>query len=216
MKAKILISGRQKLEAYADAVESLGAVAVAEYLPKDDGSYDALMLAGGNDIDPAIYGEEINGAVNIDEDRDECDLALIESFISSGKPIMGICRGYQLLNAYFGGTLCQHIPTTEIHTSTDTLVKTHTVTAEGGICRALYGGSFVVNSYHHQAIERLGDGLVVTASADGMIEAIEHKTLKIFGVQWHPERMIDNPEGSPLSDGKLLFEYFLKLVEGAK
>ena len=124
---------------------------------------------------------------DIDEARDEHELALIDDFLRVGRPVLGICHGLQVLNVYFGGTLRQHI---EGHSQIDGHDRLHPVCAEGGLLRTLYGPRFVVNSAHHQAVDTLGTGLEVLARAnDGTVEAVGHKYLPVFAVQWHPERL---------------------------
>ena len=103
--------------------------------------------------------------------------------------MFGICRGLQVIDVFFGGTLFQHLATAYVHENT-----IHTIiTSEDGWLRPLLGETVPVNSYHHQAIRTLGAGLRVTAvsDADGVIEAVEHDSLPVRAVQWHPERMVD-------------------------
>ena len=112
---KILLFGKGNLQNYINAIEGVGAEAIAEYPPKIDHTYDGLILCGGVDIHPKWYNEEINGTVNIDEKRDASEFKLVQAFIDAKKPIMGICRGCQLLNVAFGGTLYQDIENSKEH-----------------------------------------------------------------------------------------------------
>lgn len=214
MKPEILLSVNTKKEFYIDAVNNCGGIAIPEYCPEAVTEYDGLILCGGNDIGPSYYGEEINGAVNIDEKRDFSEFNLVKAFIEAGKPVMGICRGCQLLNIAFGGTLYQDIDNAKEHSSFSDYDLIHTVQAkENSFLSELYGESFWVNSFHHQAVNKLGKDLEITAIAsDGKtVEGIKHKTLPIFGVQWHPERMAFSKRRDDTVDGRLLFEYFIKM-----
>ena len=103
MKLRLLLAANQKKELYANAVEACGAIADVKYAPDDNVDYDGLILCGGNDINPSYYNEEINGSVNIDDTRDKAEFVLLNKFLKTGKPILGICRGFQLMNVAFGG-----------------------------------------------------------------------------------------------------------------
>jgi len=173
---------------------------VGGYLPVYDGSYDGLILCGGGDVHPRYYGEGVSGSVGIDERRDEAEFALIEAFLRSGKPILGICRGLQILNVYLGGGIIQHLRCAGIHSSFADYDLTHPLKAIKG---SMAQGLLTVNSYHHQGVGRLGKGLIPTAFCDEVIEAAEHKSLPVFGVQFHPERMGE--------DGLKIFRKFLDI-----
>jgi len=122
--------------------------------------------------------------------RDAFEIALLDAAVGAGLPVLGICRGPQLINIAAGGTLHQHLPE---HAATDGPpdATPHTVaTVEGSQLRQMYGPEVAVNSLHHQAVDQLGEGYVATAhSPDGIIEGIEHTDLPILAVQWHPELM---------------------------
>lgn len=212
---KILISGKNNIQFYVDAIEYCGAETDSGYLIKGKSAdYDGLVLCGGSDTDPKYYGEEINGAVNIDIARDESEFALAEDFIKAGKPVLGICRGCQLLNIYFGGNMIQHIDTVNDHKRDGFTV--HEVVAIGdGVASHLYGSEFSVNSLHHQAMKRIGDGLRVTLKSkkDGIPEAIEHESLPVLGFQFHPERMCLSQRSDDTIDGIEIFKYFLKMCK---
>lgn len=213
MKPKILVAANLKKETYVEAVEKNGGIATAIYCPEVDLSYDGLILCGGNDTDPQYYGEEINGAVKIDYERDRTEMAIAKAYIEAGKPIMGICRGHQLLNIALGGNIIQHLDNyLEHQPQEEGQVIYHSTNAEeGSLAYKFWGKEFETNSYHHQAIKDLGQGLKVTAFSDNgqVIEAIEHESLPIIGVQWHPERMCDEAEAR--ADGNLIFKYFIEL-----
>ena len=169
---------------------------------------DALLLPGGGDMHPRFYGQAINGSTDIDEGRDARELALIDDFLRTGRQVIGICRGLQVLNVYFGGTLRQHIAG---HSRIDGADRLHTVNSLPGLLRELYGARFTVNSAHHQAVRRLGKGLCVLACADdGTVEAVGHKTLPVFAVQWHPERLCSAFAQPGTADGARLFDALLR------
>lgn len=219
MGVRILLSTDNNPESYAlyvDAIRACGAEPTRMYCPAASTEYDGLIVCGGVDVHPARYGEAVDGAVNMDEARDAAEIALVEAFLKAGKPIFGICRGHQLLNVIFGGTLVQHLPNALEHSTVlagrDIV---HEVTAEkGSIAEELYGESFTVNSWHHQAVQDLADGFFVTLRADdGVIEGFEHESLPIFGVQWHPERMCCTRKRDDTVDGSAIFEYFIRMCE---
>jgi putative glutamine amidotransferase len=214
-KIKLLLSGKPRIEYYIDAAERLGAEVVAEYLPAIDTQYDGLILCGGSDVDPKYYNETINGSKDIDKERDENEFALLKAYIDAGKPVFGICRGFQLINIYFGGTLYQDIKEADLHKRINEKDSVHSITAdEDSIVGKLYGKSVSINSAHHQALKDLGKGLKATAYwQDKYIEAIEHTEFPIFAVQWHPERTCFSMARNDTCDGSKLFEYFIKLCK---
>lgn len=161
-------------------------------------SLDGLILQGGADIDPRTYGEEASLAIGpVDALRDRFELALVRGFASARKPVLGLCRGHQLINVAFGGTLWQDLradgATDAMHVHVDAYDEhSHDLSiGAGSWLSTVYPGvvGARVNSIHHQAIKRLGDGLVAEAwSDDGVIEAVRSSGDGfIVGVQWHPE-----------------------------
>lgn len=210
---RILLSGKHNLQYYVDAVTAAGGEATAKYLPEICLDYDGLILCGGGDIDPAYYHQEMDGSANIDRQRDAVEFALLKAFVDAGKPVLGICKGHQVINVFFGGSLYQDLPEKHLHTSGKDFDLIHPITAtKNSVLRKLYGPTFVVNSSHHQAIDRLGDGLVATAHwNDTYIEAFEHCSLPVYGVQWHPERMCVNKKRTDTIDGIKVFEWFLDI-----
>jgi putative glutamine amidotransferase len=150
---------------------------------------DGVVIAGGPDVEPARYGAEPHPRTGPPaRERDAWELALIEAALASGTPLLGICRGMQLLNVGLGGTLVQHL---EGHSSPVTgRFGTHPVTPLPGTrCAGILPGEFSVPTYHHQSVDRLGEGLTVSAiAADGTVEAVELPGPGwVLGVQWHPE-----------------------------
>lgn len=181
----------------------------------DVDDYDGLLLPGGADMDPAYYSESNKGSEGIDTDLDDFQLDMIDLFMRSGKPILGICRGHQVLNVFFGGSLIQDLPEKAVHKWLEHDDNVHCIRAEeGSILNSLYGEHFAVNSAHHQAVKVPGKGLRVTAlSDDGIVEALEHESLPIFSTQYHPERMCYQKKRDDTVDGGPIFEYFLKKVQ---
>lgn len=183
---------------------------------------NGLLLTGGEDVDPVNYGKlnELNKCEEIDRYRDSLEFALIKKAVELKMPIFGICRGEQILNVYFGGTLYTDIPT-----DIDTTVKhrcppgskecLHNVTIQQNtlLAKITRQKSGTVNSYHHQAVEKVAPGFKITAYSDNKVpEAIESDGSKVktfvMGVQWHPERLTQNPLLS-----KPLAVYFLDEVK---
>ncbi len=158
---------------------------------------DALLLSGGTDVDPALYQAEAHPRLGaVVRERDDFELALVREALERDLPLLAICRGHQVLNVALGGTLVQDIPTQRPaagpHDKRGRAERrVHAVELqEGTRLRALLGQAVVhVNSFHHQAIERLGAGLRVSALApDGVIEGVELPARGFaLGVQWHPE-----------------------------
>ena len=215
MRPELQISlGASLVKNYPEAVESYGGVPLAGYLPEPEAERCAgLILTGGEDVDPALYGEENTACFGLDPERDRAEFRLIEAYLAAGKPILGICRGHQVLNVYFGGTLCQHLPTAETHMPTREGDRVHGTRAETGSFPALlYGERFPVNSAHHQGIDRPAPELEpVQWTADGVIEACRHTRYPVFSVQWHPERMCLARARADTVDGSLLFRWFIGL-----
>ena len=183
------LSRRRRLSVlYGDALTKTGLLSVCA-LGGDAQAlaarFDGLLLSGGGDMTASLFGQEkhpLAGEPDAVRDREELDL--IHAFCAESKPIFGICRGMQVLNVYFGGDLIQHI---DGHDSSPHAVHTVPESLIGTLC----GPAFTANSFHHQAIGQAGSGLRVTAyAADGTAEAVEHDTLPVYGVQWHPERMV--------------------------
>jgi len=210
---KIAIIKTKKVSNYIKAYKSLGidlTVIDSRVNPFD---FDSLIVPGGVDVNPKLYNEENNGSIRIDNELDKLEMEVIDDFVKANKPILGICRGLQIINVYFGGNLIQDIEQKETHTPSDNQDKIHEIEIKGdNFLKELYGRRFVVNSYHHQAIKRLADNFEILAkSDDGIIEAIKHKELPIIAVQFHPERMVNDLRGSSEVDGIKVLEYFLTM-----
>lgn len=164
---------------------------------------DGLLLSGGDDVDPSAYGEAQSWLCGtVSPLRDSFELALCRQFLRMNKPILAICRGIQVLNVALGGTLYQDLqsdlPESLAHRQKQKpWYASHPVSLEAGslLSGILAADAVAVNSHHHQAIARPGNGLIICATApDGVIEAVELPSHPFcVGVQWHPERLWDQP-----------------------
>lgn len=214
---------------YYVAVASVGGAPFMVPLLEDEGALralyermDGVFLAGGVDMDPPSYGEERREwCGRTDPARDRVELLLARWALADGKPVLGVCRGMQVINVATGGTLLQdcdqQLPGSIKHDyfphagfARDHLAHEIEVAAESRL-RAVLGAERVpVNSMHHQGICRLGEGLRVTATApDGLAEALETADGRfVVGVQWHPEMLIDSDAGT-----RRLFEAFVEASE---
>jgi putative glutamine amidotransferase len=191
---------------YTDAVQRAGGIALL--LPPDPRAsehpdeildlLDGLILAGGSDVDPGAYDAEPHPAtVNTNPDRDAFEIALAQAAVARDLPLLGICRGMQVLNVARGGTLLQHLPESHGHEDHRRNPGSfdgadHQVRLDAGSLAARAAGeeSHRTLSHHHQGVDRVGDGLVVTGHSelDDLPEAVELPACRfVLGVQWHPE-----------------------------
>ena len=178
------------------------------------GTFDALVLPGGPNPTPRFYHEDPMWSRGpTDEKRDKFEIDLIQACIKAGKPILGICRGIQVINALLGGTLYQDIKPFEHVPHNDHWAKVHTVTVRRGtlLSRLLGQDTVLVNSQHHQAADRIAPELEIAAlSEDGIVEALEKPDAHFcLGVQWHPEWLSD---ADPAQQG--LFGAFVEACRG--
>lgn len=204
------------LRSLAAAGVPRSAIDVVTPLSPDRGSFDALLLGGGVDVDPARYGTAVleDGNVEVDAERDTIDFSLLEEALRLRRPVFGICRGLQVVNVALGGTLVQDIslerPSPVMHqrTQAEKTRLDHRVAISPGTRLASIAGAgdIAVNSRHHQAIARVAPGLTVSATApDGVPEAVESpRETWLIAVQWHPE----NLKGDRVSAG--LFSEFIR------
>ncbi|MDR6866671.1 putative glutamine amidotransferase [Microbacterium resistens] len=189
---------------YATSVLAAGGLPV--HLPLDAppsalaDRLDAIIVTGGDDVDPRRYGQPPGAhTLTVDPERDDFESLLMEEAITRRLPLLGICRGAQLLNVVRGGTLRQHLALGEGEShgsyAYPRAYRAHEVrTVPGSVVESLYGASVRVNSFHHQAVERPGSGVSVTGTApDGVVEAIELDGLPALGLQWHPEALAGDP-----------------------
>lgn len=162
---------------------------------------DGLLITGGNDVNPSLYNQSVTYSKPANLDEDLNDINLINIALEKKIPILGICKGLQIINVALNGSLYQDIlkeyNTIVNHTQNENMPKPSNNSMvyganfiKGSILYDLFGETYSINSFHHQAIKKLGNGLIATAySDDGLIEAIEVPN-KIIAVQWHPERLI--------------------------
>lgn len=170
---------------------------------------DGLLLPGGGDMDPKFYGQErIPACGEPNLLRDAAEPLLLRAFLAADKPVLGICRGIQVMNAVLGGDLYQDIKPFEHLPHNDHWAKVHTVTVRRGtlLSRILGQDTVLVNSQHHQAVDRVAPGFTLAAlSEDGIVEAIEKPDARFcLGLQWHPEWLSD---ADPAMQG--LFDAFV-------
>jgi putative glutamine amidotransferase len=180
--------------------------------------FSGLVLTGGGDIHPSLYGnpDTEHHCQGIDIKRDELEFSMLEAALTCGLPILAICRGLQVINVFLGGTLIPHIPALPEkipHKEQQDVYHPVSINPDSQLYRITGTNNEMVNSSHHQAIEKLGSGLQITAfSADGIAEAAElgdHDQRFCVAVQWHPERMeMENPLSGQLGLG------FMKRVTG--
>lgn len=213
---RILISGTVgRMEAYAAAVEAAGGDAFAAYAPEAWEGFSGLLLCGGGDITPGLFGAPDSGLNGgIDHRRERSDLALLPAFLAQRKPILGICRGMQMLNVALGGTLVQDLGEgNTLHAGTAEGDRFHPVVAEpDSVLCGLYGSHFQVNSCHHQAVQDPAPGFrAVSRAEDGVVEGMEHESLPVIAVQWHPERLCLEHRRADAADGLALFRHFVRL-----
>ena len=229
MKPRILIStGGGNAANYLAAIEAAGGVGEARYLGRSADrrrlaafggprpGYDGLLLTGGDDMDPALFGQENRSSQGIDRARDEAELALLDAFLGANKPVLAICRGHQVVNVWLGGDLIQDLgPELVPFHRKEEGDQVHLIrSAEGTLLHRLYGPVFPVNSSHNQALGRLGRGLTVSARSEGgVVEAVEHETLPLISVQFHPERMTGALARPDTVDGGEIFRAFMELFK---
>ena len=198
---------------YARGVIAAGGLPV--FLPSsaDPADYanrlDGLLLSGGTDIDPARYSQEPCAELLTPEPaRDAFEMVLLDGAAAAGMPVLGICRGIQVLNVHGGGTLHQHTAPHACYNQPPNSVAHRVDLAEGSLAASLYGPSVRVNSLHHQTLDEIADGYDATGrSDDGAIEVIESRRRPWLGVQWHPE-MMDSRDRDPA------FDWLVKAASG--
>ena len=186
---------------YEEALHAVGIELVPVTAAPMSADAAGLLLMGGSDVNPARYGKaRVADTEESDDARDELECALIEEALARDLPLLAICRGLQILNVQHGGTLIQHLASTARHRqrTEDRGLPVHQVEIVSGTALAAIASSaggalhWDVNSRHHQAIDRLGEGLRISARdpEDGTIEGIERPDKRfVIGVQWHPENM---------------------------
>lgn len=199
---------------YRNALLALGMNPVNYLSISDISGFDGLLLPGGGDMNPALWGEAPTYPAEYDSTLDNMQMKLASQFIAARKPILGICKGMQLINILFGGTICQDLDTASVHKYTDG-DQLHTSRAiKNSFLYRLYGEYFTVNSAHHQGCNKIGTDLEIIqiCPLDSVIEGIAHKKLPIIGLQWHPERFCLNHARPDAIDGLKVFDYFRFMV----
>ena len=195
----------QRYQNYRRAIEAAGGHIQFNGDPAD---CDGLLLPGGGDLEPWRYGQKNTASRGLEPERDAAELRLTEEFAVRRKPILGICRGLQTINVSFGGTLLQDLSG---HSAIDGMDRWHRVHTVPSVLSYLQEMRGIVNSAHHQAIDRVGSGLEILQWApDGVVEALCHRRLPILAVQWHPERLLKG------MGGEELFCLFLELCKCRK
>jgi gamma-glutamyl-gamma-aminobutyrate hydrolase PuuD len=201
---RVLIPYRheKKVRPYEAAIRAGGMEPVAASVAERQslGDFDGMLLMGGTDVGPQLYGEQPAPETELpDNERDDVELNLIHEAIERDIAVLGICRGLQMLNVYHGGTLIQHVADSSRHDpdTGDRSISVHPVRFEPGSKLAKIAGAqtWVVNSSHHQAAGRIGSRLIVTArdANDETVEGIERGDRRfVVAVQWHPEDQINS------------------------
>lgn len=194
---------------YCGAIEKAGGLPLAipyrthkALIPQYVDLCDGILFTGGNDLDPALYGEQWHPkAIKVDPDRQNFEMALLAEVEKRRTPALFVCMGCQVLNVHRGGSLTQFIPDDETkleHRKGDGEVRRHDVTVDPAstLGKAVGRTSFSANTYHKQAVKDLGKGLkIIATAADGTIEALEDPSFPfMLATQWHPERLTDEPE----------------------
>lgn len=194
---------------YTSAITDAGGAPVV-ILPGQDSPYlgpevAGVVFAGGASLHPRRYGQDFEPTVErrADEARDHLEFSILKQALERGLPILGICRGLQLINVYFGGTLHQDVASQSSHIRIDHQPNSardhlaHPVMAISGRLREILGPTTHVNSIHKQAIAKLGNGIFATVKADdGVIEGVETYNSQLLAVQWHPEELVKHHSAS--------------------
>jgi putative glutamine amidotransferase len=212
LKVAVTSGKTTNLAPYQSALKGAGLESVPN--PASLEGLDGLVLTGGTDVNPKLYGHERAAESEEAEDaRDELEIKLLQEALAADLPVLGICRGLQLFNVVRGGTLIQHLSSTDVHRQRPRNAEAGQhpsahrvwVAPDTRLAEIIGPGGLDVNSRHHQAVESLGQGLIVSAiAADGVIEAIEKPGAAFaVAVQWHPEDRVAVSEAD-----RKLFEAF--------
>ena len=210
----VTYSSPEKLKPYLDALDQAGLDPVPLHAsqPYSLDGLDGLLISGGTDVDPALYGQQpYQTNEHPDRERDQMETALLQQALARDTPVLAICRGMQLFNvAHPGGTLVQHV---DGHRLPGVDEAHHVeVKPETRLARILGPGPHPVNSRHHQVVDQVGDGLVVAATSERYVEALERPDRRFaVAVQWHPEDLIEKYEES-----KRLFRAFADALGGSR
>lgn len=201
---------------YVNALLYAGKKPRVTLCPEEVSWCDGLILPGGGDIAPSFWGAENAGSRDLNPMLDSAQAVMLQRAIEAGIPVLGICKGHQLINVYFGGTIIQHIRSADRHTGSQGKDNIHLIqNCPGSMLEQIYGSTMMVNSWHHQGVGQVPNCLNVSAYwSDGeacVIEGLEHVHLPILSVQWHPERMSFGRRRQDTADAAGLWEYFFAL-----
>lgn len=218
---RIMIAGwltpDETYENYVNALAKLGAEGFVSLDGEDLKHADGLILPGSfQDMNPKLWGaEDLHCSNDVNDELDQMQWSLLEQAAADQKPVLGICRGMQFINVFFGGTLIQDLPCAADHKTGDPERYHQVSIPEGTRLYELYGETIEVNTRHHQGAGVIGNRLKVSAiwmeEDDIVMEAVEHKHLPIIGVQWHPERMALYGTEQQRKDGEKLLAYWLNI-----
>jgi len=198
MRVAVTFGNEARLGPYLVALEEFGIQSARN--PRALAGLDGLLLTGGSDINPRRYGQSNSGSSEVDDARDKLEMDLLQEALAADLPVLAICRGLQLFNVVAGGSLIQHLASSDVHRQPARNAEAgkhpgaHRILVEPNtrLAAIIGAGEHEVNSRHHQAVDRHGEGLIVSATAgDGVIEAMEKPGAYFaVAVQWHPEDRI--------------------------
>lgn len=209
-----LVTADDDYQDYCKVFEKLGNESLLSLQMKDLELADGLILPGsGQDMNPKLWGEEDQCSNDINDELDALQWELMESAIEKGMPILGICRGMQFINVYFGGSLIQDLPCSDSHKTTNPENYHDVLHFPGTFMEKLYGESSEVNTRHHQGVGHIGENLQVVSiwndGEDSVVEAIACESHAILGLQWHPEKMFLYGNEKQRMDAEKLLRWFL-------
>ncbi len=216
---RIMIAGwlteDENYQTYIEAMERLGAEGFLSLDVQDLEKAGGLILPGSfQDMNPKLWGAEDVCSNDINDELDSLQWKLLYRAAEKKLPVLGICRGMQFINVFFGGTLIQQLESAQSHGMRSPEHYHMVSVVEGTHLHQLYGGMVETNTRHHQGVGLIGDGLKVSAmwiDGEGLVmEAVEHKELPIIGVQWHPEQMMLHGNEEQKENGEKLLKWWLE------
>lgn len=209
-----LVTEEDDYKDYYKTFERLGTRPFISLNPEDFDTSDVLVLPGsGQDMNPKLWGEEDQCSNDINDELDALQWELMDRAIAARKPVLGICRGMQFINVYFGGTLIQDLPCSKSHEMTKPEHYHDVIHLPETFMEDLFGEASEVNTRHHQGVGRVGDGLDVVSlwndGEDSVTEAIASEEYRVLGLQWHPEKMFLYGDQGHKEDAEKLLRHFL-------